>query len=220
MKETWVRARTPDQKERRIRQILSAAVRLLKSQSIDDITMGMIAEEAAFTRSNLYRYFTTREEVFLSILKEDLVAWVRALPEDLGSAALPAEGFSKIWIDSFLANSRMNDLLSVLSTKLEAGSSVEALMEFKIRISGLYREEAEAICKVIPGLSRPSAYRVLMLRSALVVGAYPAINPTGKQRDALSQAGIPIAAEQYRQMMIDSISAFIGALVADDPKTE
>jgi TetR/AcrR family transcriptional regulator len=95
MKETWVRARTPDQKERRIRQILSAAVRLLKSQSIDDITMGMIAEEAAFTRSNLYRYFTTREEVFLSILKEDLVAWVRALPEDLGSAALPAEGFSK-----------------------------------------------------------------------------------------------------------------------------
>jgi AcrR family transcriptional regulator len=33
--------------------------------------MQMIAREAGFTRSNLYRYFTTREEIFLTLFTAD-----------------------------------------------------------------------------------------------------------------------------------------------------
>jgi TetR/AcrR family transcriptional regulator len=212
MEDTWVRARTSSQIEQRTQQILHAAQRLIENHDFDEISMVMIAKEADFTRSNLYRYFTTREEVFLEILRQDLESWIDELPSVLGDVPLSAHDFSKKWINGFLSRTRMNDLLAILSTKLEAGASVTALQTFKTRLVELQRREVPIIQTVLPGLSRSATYRLTMLRGALVVGAYPAMNPTPKQMDAMSLADIPFSAEPYRQMMIDSVMAFLQSL--------
>jgi len=59
----WVRARSDEQIEQRINEIVDATARLYEENRFEDITFAMIAKEANFTRSNLYRYFQTKEEI-------------------------------------------------------------------------------------------------------------------------------------------------------------
>ncbi|MHC4756423.1 MAG: helix-turn-helix domain-containing protein [Planctomycetota bacterium] len=37
--------------------------------------MQLIAKEAGFTRYNLYKYFSSKEEIFLEFLKHDIILW-------------------------------------------------------------------------------------------------------------------------------------------------
>ena len=66
---TWVRARNEEQIEQRISEIVDATARLYESHRFEEITFAMIAKEADFTRSNLYRYFATKEDIFSGIVK-------------------------------------------------------------------------------------------------------------------------------------------------------
>jgi len=38
--------------------------------SFEEITFVLIAKEAQFTRSNLYKYFNSKEEIFLEFIKQ------------------------------------------------------------------------------------------------------------------------------------------------------
>ena len=71
----WERARTETQKQQRISEILDAAARLYEAHRFEEITFVSIAREAKFTRSNLYKYFSSKEEIFLEFLKHDIILW-------------------------------------------------------------------------------------------------------------------------------------------------
>ncbi len=71
----WVRARSDRQIEQRTGEIVGATARLYETHRFEEITFAMIAKEADFTRSNLYRYFETKEEIFLELLKHDIGVW-------------------------------------------------------------------------------------------------------------------------------------------------
>jgi AcrR family transcriptional regulator len=58
---TWQRSRSREQKEQRIAEIVDATARLYQKHSFEDITFALIAKEADFTRSNLYKCFNTKE---------------------------------------------------------------------------------------------------------------------------------------------------------------
>lgn len=75
----WQRARTDEQKEQRIAEILDAAARLQAQLDFDKITLAAIAKEANFTRSNLYKYFRSKEEIFFEFLKYDVHLWRQGL---------------------------------------------------------------------------------------------------------------------------------------------
>ena len=64
-KNNWIRARSKEQIEQRIEAILDAAGTVFQNVPYEKVTMLMIAKEAGSSRSNLYRYFKTREEIFL-----------------------------------------------------------------------------------------------------------------------------------------------------------
>ena len=60
---TWERARSEEQIEYRVNEILKATAKLYEEHRFEEITFVMIAKEAGFTRSNLYRYFKTKEDI-------------------------------------------------------------------------------------------------------------------------------------------------------------
>ncbi len=213
----WVRARTPDQIQTRVNAILEAARDLLEDHSFDEISLVLIAKQARFTRSNLYRYFATKEEVFLEILKEDLTDWVAALDDWFTSDTPGLDDFARGWIDSILKQSRMLGLLILLGTKLETGTSVEALTGFKKQMSVIHLREIRFVRRVFPTLSLRDAHLLILLRSSLIVGAYPAMYPTVKQIDAANRAGIHPEGQDYRAMMIGAIGSYLRTLTAATP---
>ena len=216
----WVRARTRDQIESRIEEIRSAARRLLGSHRFDEISLVMIAKEASFTRSNIYRYFATREEVFLDLLKNDLTEWVDQLGSWLTPEAHTIAEFAARWIDSLLEHPQMLSLLAILGTKLEAGSSVKALAEFKRQMTVIHRREIHSLMGAFRELTLRQAHTLILFRSSLIVGAFPAMEPTPKQIEAMAEARIDFNPEEYRDMMVAGVEVFARSLMASDGENE
>ena len=79
----WERARTEAQKQQRVSEIIDATARLYKKHRFEEITFVAIAKEAKFTRSNLYKYFNTKEEIFFEFLKHDIILWRQDLDTTL-----------------------------------------------------------------------------------------------------------------------------------------
>ena len=64
----YQRARSPQQKAERMSAIMDATETLFAQLPYHEISMGLIAKELGWSRSNLYKYAATQEEIFLALL--------------------------------------------------------------------------------------------------------------------------------------------------------
>ena len=83
-KAVFIRARSGEHKEERLSQIKEATAELFASCPYSEITLTTIAEKLGWSRANLYKYVTTKEEIFLEI----------SAKKNGGLLWLPAFGFS------------------------------------------------------------------------------------------------------------------------------
>ena len=63
----FTRARSSEQKEERMEEIKRAAERQFSQRTYQSITLSTIAEELSWSRANLYKYVTSKEEIFLEL---------------------------------------------------------------------------------------------------------------------------------------------------------
>ena len=61
------RARRPEQKRQRRAAILAAAAELLASDGVDGVTLNRISHRVGLAKSNLYRYFDSREQILAGV---------------------------------------------------------------------------------------------------------------------------------------------------------
>src|SRR6478672_1731277 len=87
---SFLRARKPDEKAHRRSAILDAAASLFDDGGLDGVSLNAVARRVGIAKSNLYRYFESREAIFLALLNEDLTECVDGLEE--GLAKLSGEG--------------------------------------------------------------------------------------------------------------------------------
>ena len=50
-------------------EIVNACEKLYQTMSFKDITLKEIGKETSFSRTSIYNYFQTKEEIFLALLK-------------------------------------------------------------------------------------------------------------------------------------------------------
>ena len=75
----YIRARSDEHKEERLSQIKEATAELFASCPYSEITLTTIAEKLGWSRANLYKYVTTKEEIFLEISAEKMAAYYGSL---------------------------------------------------------------------------------------------------------------------------------------------
>ena len=75
----FVRARSAEQKEARMEEVKRAADRLFSAKPYHEITLTTIAAELSWTRANLYKYVTSKEDIFLVLCGEKMSAYMDAL---------------------------------------------------------------------------------------------------------------------------------------------
>ena len=77
-------------------EIVNACAELYDKMPYKEITPGKISELTSFTRTSIYNYFKTREEIFLALLQREYEEWTRALTALAESkSALDADGFAR-----------------------------------------------------------------------------------------------------------------------------
>ena len=128
----FIRARSPEQKGQRLEEIKGAVRRQFAERPYHEITLTTIADELGWSRANLYKYVSTKEEVFLLLTADEMDAYfnalLTALPEGCG---LVPDTVAEVWAGIANAHQEYFRLGDLLTTIVETNVTVERLMDFK-----------------------------------------------------------------------------------------
>jgi len=212
----WVRARSDEQIEQRISEIVDATARLYEENRFEDITFAMIAKEADFTRSNLYRYFQTKEDIFLELMKHDITVWRKDFLQNFANVNPSLPEFPDFSVESILKHKRMVKLFTILFTLLEPNSSLESLTAFKKKITEEIGMIAQFLSSALPFPSVEAAAEFLSTLSSLVTGSYPMLDLTQKQKDAMAAIGMETNPEFYKGRLVHGTELLLQGFINID----
>ena len=204
---------SPELTSARKEEIISACRKLYETMSFKDITLKEIGKQTSFTRTSIYNYFETKEEIFLALFAQEYELFA----EDLDRLLEQREMLSPDELSSELAHALerrplMLKLLSMNLYDMEANSRMERLVEFK----KAYGESSAAVdrClkKFVPGLTEENRQTFLYAFLPFVYGLYPYTVVTEKQRLAMKEAGIPYVYMSTYEMAYTFIKTLLGGL--------
>lgn len=210
--EKFTRARSDENKQIRYREIMEAADRLYREIPYSEITLTAIASSLSWTRANLYKYFSTKEEIFLSIIEEKLKSYhsslLEAIPEE---AEYSKEALCEIWANIISSHREYFQYSSILSIVIETNVSIDRLVSFKKS----YYESAERICLTLSSLlktSKEAADRLQMAVYYQAIGLYGTPPANEKMREALRRIGREYRMDGLTDRMKEFISIYLNAL--------
>ena len=173
-------------------EILAACARLYESRSFKEITIKDIGAATSFTRTSIYNYFETKEEIFLALLQREYELWVAALNDVMAQRdAMTRSELAGTLARTLTDRPRLLRLLSMNLFDIEANSRPERLAEFKLAFGASLEAVERMIAKYAPELDVASRKRFLYAFFPFIYGIYPYTSVTEKQRAAMEKAGIP-----------------------------
>lgn len=175
-KPDFIRARTPEAKAKRRAAILAATRALLAQGGPEQTTLSAIATEAGITKSNIYRYFESREEILMRVLTEDLrhtcVALTQALIEPK-----PLSEVADMLAGGLAANPRLCLLISITASTLEHNISTDTLREIKRDLIASLETTAKALHIAVPSFSQAQTETAMQILWTLTIGLWPHSTP-------------------------------------------
>jgi TetR/AcrR family transcriptional regulator len=172
------RARKPEEREVRREAILAAAAELFDAEGAQGAGLNAIAARAGFTKSNVYRYFESREEVLLSLFTEEFARFVDAFEPVV--AACPegdAAAIAHVTATAFIARPRLCQLIAILSSVLEQNVSAETIIALKRTMNANFIRVAAAIHARLPDTTIKDCAWAGSMVGTLVAGMWPGAHP-------------------------------------------
>lgn len=179
MSTAFQRARKPEEIETRRRALLAAAAELFDAEGPLGAGLNAIAARAGFTKSNVYRYFESREQVLLALFLAEMDEMVPALCADL--AAAPEDdvlALAHALAASFGGRPRLGQLTAILSGMLEANVSEETIVTTKRHMAALTDMLAAALQRRLPRATHSDCLWAVSMVGTLVAGMSPAARPS------------------------------------------
>ena len=171
----FLRARRPEHKQQRTDAILFAARELARTSGVSNVTLGAVAEAVDLAKSNISRYFGTREEIYLSLLADEWQQCNQALLRRLRHTQGTDTAIAAL-ATSIVERPLFCDLASHLPTSLELNVSVDAARAFKHAVHHYSAEAGAALARVTT--LTPSEGAELVAAAAGMAGLlYRAANP-------------------------------------------
>ena len=183
---------SPRLTQARMDEIISACATLYETRGFKEITLKEIGAATTLTRTGIYLYFETKEEIFLALLAREYDAWVGEMRDimarrEVMSRREVADALARTLTD----HPRLLRLLSMNLYEMEANSRPERLSAFKRSFGASLDTVDRMIRKYIPQMDEAARKRFLYAFFPFIYGIYPYTSVTEKQKDAMREAGIP-----------------------------
>lgn len=197
MTSTFQRARRPEQLAVRRAAILAAARSALESRRVDEVTLRDISEGVGLAKSNVLRYFDSREAIFLELLDEECRQWLAELDTALGAPDPRKPAYaSEIRVAETIAETvagrrLMCELLGAMAGVLERNISLEFARDFKVRATANIAALSELVARQLPWLPQEFTGFIGEGILTLVAGMYPFSVPTEAVRQAMAELDFP-----------------------------
>ncbi|GGJ77746.1 TetR family transcriptional regulator [Deinococcus aquiradiocola] len=130
------RARTEEQRQQRRGHILGTTREMLQGRRLAELSFNEIARGVGLAKSNIMRYFESREAILLTLLQEDYAAWVDEVETELAQSMQPdpIERVAEVLSRTIMARSLLCELLTATPTVLEHNVTTEEIIPFKLGI--------------------------------------------------------------------------------------
>lgn len=208
----YLRARSPEQKAERMNAIMDAAESLFRDLPYHEINMGLIAKELGWSRSNLYKYAATQEEVFLALHTRANKAFIDDVLASLdaqatlkgGDGHLTNEKFAQVWADAAGKHPEFLRYQDILIAIIESNASVERLVEFKRSYVAMAAPVQKWIERQV-GCNAETAHNLYLQLIYQAPGLYNHFHCAEKAAEAMRRAGIPLAKGTFE----DAYASFV-----------
>ena len=173
---TFQRARSEEQREVRRRAILETTAAMLEEMPLADVSLNELSRRVGLAKSNVLRYFDSREGVLLELMRSVLQDWIAELAVDLEAgvdAGLPlvprGEQLSAVLARSLAANRVLCDLLGAQGGVLERNVTAEVVARHKRATLVQLTEIADLLRRHVPELG--AAAETFCFQSMVLAGA-------------------------------------------------
>lgn len=173
---TFRRARNAEQRELRREAILDVATEMLDDMPVGDVTLNELSRRVGLAKSNVLRYFESREAVLFELLERAMSTWLAGLPGELGDAAdlssplgQRADGLAAALAASLARQTVLCDLINAQSNVLEHNVSVEVVLRHKRAAVANIEAAARLLQHHLPELGEGA--RTVAMMSLISAGA-------------------------------------------------
>jgi AcrR family transcriptional regulator len=178
------RARSEEQREARRQAILGAAAAMLAEMPVAEVTLNELSRRAGLAKSNVLRYFESREAALLDLLDSAWQEWLAGLDQDLAAAIDPVAPVTTRCVRlaaavaaSLTSRPMLCDLISSQAAVLERNVSPEVAARYKrASIAGI-TALGVLMLRCVPELGEQDAFKLagatIMTTGALWPHAQP-----------------------------------------------
>jgi AcrR family transcriptional regulator len=175
---TFRRARSAAQKHQRREAILAAARGLGAKRGVRCVTLGDIAGEVGLAKSNVLRYFGTREEIFLQLTVDGWRDWTQAVRDRLDTCEPDPQRVAEVLADTISQLPLFCDLLAHTAAHLEHNVSLAAVRSMKLGIRACIAELAALLRASLPQLGEQGGPDLLQLTTMLAGSLWQVAHPS------------------------------------------
>ncbi|HEX6352234.1 TetR/AcrR family transcriptional regulator [Actinophytocola sp.] len=173
---TFQRARSEEQREIRRRTILDTALAMLDEMPVAELSLNELSRRVGLAKSNVLRYFETREAVLIELLEQAMARWQERLSEALAAAVdprLPAKErgnqLAAVVSRSLADDTVLCELISAQAGVLERNVSVDVVVSHKRFTTAYLGSMVELVQRHVPELG--DGARSVCLMAFILAGA-------------------------------------------------
>lgn len=186
--ETGLPKGSPELTASRKEEIVKACEMLYKKKSFREITIKDIGEVTSFTRTSIYNYFQTKEEIFLALMQREYEEWAGQMDSVAeNNETMSAEDFADALASSLQQHTQLLKLLAMNHYDMEQNSRLEQIVEFKKAYGASLEAVRKCVKKFFPDIDCEGFIFVFF---PFLFGVYPYTVATEKQCKAISESGI------------------------------
>ena len=202
---------SPELTAARKEEIINACERLYQTMSFKDITLKEIGNVTSFTRTSIYNYFQTKEEIFLALNEREYERW----NEELKKIFDTNEKLSKKELAELIAKSlehrgQLLKLMAMNNYDMEANSRSELLASFKKSYGESIRNVCRLLQKFCPEMNVEEIQNFTYVFFPFMFGIYPYTSVTDKQRQAMKEADVDFAYQTVYEITYECLIRLLG----------
>ena len=181
---------SPELTEARREEIINACEKLYQVKSFKEITLRDIAGATSFTRTSIYNYFQTKEEIFLALLTREYNRWIDELSSISEHEKMAREEFAESLAKSLESRAQLLKIMSMNHYDMEENSRPENLVEMKIAYGRAMSAVRDCLKKFFTEMTAKQVDDFIYNFFPFMFGIYPYTFVTEKQRAAMEEAGV------------------------------
>lgn len=195
--------------QRRQDYLNTARALFLQQHSLPSVAA--LAAEAGLAKGTVYRYFQSKEQIFIALLSDDFSQLFTGLGKLIDELPTQPEDAATKFAAAFTALLQQSDsllpLMAMLTAVLEQKLPQAELLAFKQQLAQALQLLGQRLAKRIHRLTAEQAAQLLLHSYALTLGLYQATCLPESVQQMLQQAGLQTLQRDFASELTAALSA-------------